>query len=310
MTWLAFGALLLVLAALPVLAERMRGPIDARARRGATGSFAELSQGLTYFDWRGPSRGPVVVCVHGLTIPSYVWTPLAEALALKGFRVLTYDLYGRGLSDRPPGVQDSDFFLRQLKELLEDQKVTSHVTLMGYSMGGAIATAFAAQYPGAIDKLVLLAPVGLGHRLGGFAEFCQRVPVLGDGLMQTFGGFVHRAGVNRKTPAPAAVPDMLARQRAEMDRRGTLRAVLSSQRNILSESREDDHRTFFRTGLPVLAVWGEEDAIIPLAALGRLTQMNRKVRQVSLPGADHALPWTHPREIMAALSDFLSDATL
>ena len=249
-------ALVLLIVAAPALAEALRRPVDARARREASGDVADLGDGQTYYEWRGPSRGPVVVCVHGLSTPSYVWAPLAVALALKGFRVLTYDLYGRGLSDRPAGVQDSAFFLRQLKELLENQQISSHVTLMGYSMGGAIATAYAARHPALVDKLVLLAPAGLGHRLSPFLEFCRRVPVLGDAAIRLFGSLVHR------------------------------------------------------TGLPMLAVWGEDDAIIPLSALGRLTQLNRHVRQVSLPGAGHSLPFTHPRQIMDALSDFLSDASL
>lgn len=303
-------ALVLLIVAAPALAEALRRPVDARARREASGDVTDLGDGQTYYEWRGPSRGPVVVCVHGLTTPSYVWAPLAEALALKGFRVLTYDLYGRGLSDRPAGVQDSAFFLRQLKELLENQQISSHVTLMGYSMGGAIATAYAARHPALVDKLVLLAPAGLGHRLSPFLEFCRRVPVLGDAAIRLFGSLVHRAGLGRQQPVSAAVPDILARQRGEMAWRGTLPAVLSSQRHMLAENREEDHRQLYRTGLPMLAVWGEDDAIIPLSALGRLAQLNRHVRQVSLPGAGHSLPFTHPRQIMDALSDFLSDASL
>ncbi|GHE01716.1 hypothetical protein U879_16230 [Defluviimonas sp. 20V17] len=315
MTWLgglglALPALVLLTAAAPVLAEARRRPVDARARRQATGDFAELSDGLTYYQWRGPSRGPIVICVHGLTTPSYVWTPLAEALAQKGFRVLTYDLFGRGLSDRPAGPQDSDFFLRQLTELLADQQITSHFTLMGYSMGGAIATAFAARHPAAVNRLVLLAPAGLGHQLSRFFEFCRRVPVLGDGAMLLLGGIAYRSGLDRPQQIATESPEIPARMRGEMGLRGSLRAVLSSQRHMLAESRDDDHRQLYRTGLPMLAVWGEDDAIIPLATLGRLTQLNRTARQVCLPEADHFLPFTHPRQIMAALSDFLSDASL
>jgi pimeloyl-ACP methyl ester carboxylesterase len=65
----------------------------------------------------------------------------------KGHRVLTYDLYGRGYSDRPGGEQDARFFIRQLEDLLEHQGVTQPVTLLGYSMGGAIGAAFAAKHP-------------------------------------------------------------------------------------------------------------------------------------------------------------------
>ncbi|MFC2966929.1 alpha/beta fold hydrolase [Acidimangrovimonas pyrenivorans] len=307
MIWTALGLALLLILAAPWLAERLRPEIDARGRRLAEGDFAELSDGLTYYRWHGPARGPVVVCVHGLTTPSYVWLPIARALAHLGFRVLTYDLYGRGLSDRPGGVQDSAFFLRQLRELLDDQEVTGGITLMGYSMGGAIATAFAAEYPETVDRLVLLAPAGLGHRLGRFLEFCERVPVLGDGLIRLFGAGVHRRVVGPAGPVSSAVPDIVQRMRGEMGYRGTLPAVLSSQRHMLTEDLEAVHRQLGRTKLPVLAIWGEEDPIIPLAALGRMAQLNRSARQVTVPGAGHGLPYTHPREVMAAISDVLRE---
>lgn len=82
-------------------------------------------------------RGPVAVCVHGLTTPSFVWHGLARGLATFGYRVLIYDLYGRGYSDRAPGHQDQAYFLQQLNDLLEDQQIKGDITLLGYSMGGA-----------------------------------------------------------------------------------------------------------------------------------------------------------------------------
>ena len=301
MTWTLLGLLLLGLVAAPVAVERLRPAIDARARRMATGAFVELSDGLTYCRWYGPARGPVVVCVHGLTMAGSVFQPLAETLAGLGFRVLTYDLYGRGLSDRPGGVQDRAFFLRQLHEVLDDQEVSGGVTLIGYSMGAAIATAFAVGYPERVIRMVLLAPAGLGHRPTRFGGFAARVPVLGDALMRLAGGIVLRRGFD------PAVPELAARWRAEIGYRGTLPAVLSSQRHMLAEDLEAEHRKLGRSGLPVLAVWGAEDPIVPLAALGRLAQINRQARQVTLDGAGHGLPFTHTAAVMAALSEFLRE---
>ena len=109
MLW--FVLLVLALAALlPFADEWRRKPMNAAARTVARGDFADLSQGRTCYRWTGPLRGPVAVCVHGLTTPSQVWDSIAEGLAAQGFRVLTYDLYGRGFSDRPPGRQDAGFF--------------------------------------------------------------------------------------------------------------------------------------------------------------------------------------------------------
>jgi len=63
------------------------------------GNYVALSDGVTRYQWEGPSEGPVVVLVHGATIPMWVWKNLAADLAEGGFRVLRYDKFGRGYSD-------------------------------------------------------------------------------------------------------------------------------------------------------------------------------------------------------------------
>jgi len=91
---------------------------------------------VTHYRWHGPIDGPVIVAVHGLTTPATVWNGMIPFLTAQGYRVLSYDLYGRGFSDAPSGAQNIAFFTRQLGELLADQEITDAVTLMGYSMGG------------------------------------------------------------------------------------------------------------------------------------------------------------------------------
>jgi len=89
-------------------------------------------------------------------------------------QVLRYDLYGRGLSDDPPVNHDAPLFVDQLFELLSalefvdkqkkdgDDDTTAYrsnnvrITLLGHSMGGGIAVAFAEKYPDLIDRLVLI----------------------------------------------------------------------------------------------------------------------------------------------------------
>lgn len=306
MIW-ALIAVLCLLALAPLLAEALRAPMDARARRLATGDFAELSRGLTYYEWHGPSRGPIVVCIHGLSTPSYIWKPLAKALTGLGIKVLTYDLYGRGLSDRPAGVQDRAFFVSQLDELLDKLEVNQGVTLIGYSMGGAIATAFAQDHPERVDRLVLVAPAGLGHSPSRFLAFCARMPVLGDWLMRLFGAIVHRRSVDRTLPERPEVPGIVARIAGEMGYRGSLSAVLSSLRNMLAADMAPAHRMLGQTDLPVLAIWGGKDKVIPLSALGRLAQLYRDARQVEVAEATHMLPYSHPEAIMAALTEVLRE---
>ena len=74
----------------------------------------QLSQGYVHYELGGPVGGEKVVLVHGLSVPYYIWDPTFDALTEAGFRVLRYDLYGRGFSDRPKLRYDADLFDEQL----------------------------------------------------------------------------------------------------------------------------------------------------------------------------------------------------
>lgn len=305
----ALVILILAILAVPVIIELMRKPMNDRARADAPGSFATLSQGITHYQWIGPMRGPVAVCVHGLTTPSFVWQGLAAGLARMGYRVLIYDLYGRGYSDRVTGRQTKAFFLRQLDDLLANQQVDSDITLVGYSMGGAIATAFAADHPDRIRHLVLLAPAGMGTGTGakGLAGFIIRTPVIGNWLMLALFARQHRKSTEAERDLPGSVENIVDLQQNELRYRGFIPAVLLSLRGILSRPQMDEHKAIHRAGIPVLAIWGDCDKVIPLSSLGTLTQWSRHARQDTIQGAGHGLPYTHTDEVLRSLTNALRD---
>lgn len=302
MTWIALVLAILILS--PIVAHQLRKPVNEAARLRAPGAFAALSDGQTHYQWDGPKDGRVMVCIHGLTTAGYVWDALVPELTRMGFRVLRYDLFGRGVSDAPRGPQDAAFFLRQLQDLLADQQVDGPVSVMGYSMGGAIATAWAAQNPDRVEALYLVAPAGLGRVGTPFTRFCSDVPVLGDGAMHALGGIMLRHGFRQ---AAKAVPGqaLLDRQMAETRVRGFLPAVLSSYRNILADDQTALHEQIAARNIPVLAVWGGADAVIPSTSPGRLALINRAARQVSVDDATHALPASHATDIRVAIQAFL-----
>lgn len=294
------------LAALPWLAERRRHGAEA-FRAKAPGRFAKLGSGVTHYQWLGSGRGPVVVCVHGLTTPSPVWYALAAGMGQLGFRVLIYDLYGRGFSDAPRGKQDTTFFVRQLKDLLDHQNLRDEVTLIGYSMGGAIATAFTAQHSSYVRRLVLLASAGIWLRESRLTEWARGVPVLGDWVHHVILARRDRRALRQQLGDSFDIRGIIELQLAEYESRGFLRSVLSSRRYALAERLEDAHRTIGREGIPVVGLWAEHDDIIPLKSLGTLTQWNRSVRQEVINGADHRFPYTHAAETTQVLASVLRE---
>ncbi|MCX7558063.1 alpha/beta hydrolase [Sulfitobacter sp. F26204] len=303
MIWLLFlGALV----AAPLVIEHRRQTMDDAIRGSATGNFVELSQGVTHFEWHGPQRGPVLVCVHGLTTPGFVWRGLARALAKSGYRVLTYDLYGRGYSSKPKGLQDRAFFVNQLAELLAYEGVSDRFTLVGYSMGGAIATCFARAYPARIHQLVLIASAGMHVPQAGLVGFIKDTPLIGDWLMLALYPFVLRRGLKAERSLPTSVPHINDLQLGELELKGFVPAVLASLRGILSEDLSHDHRAIAAQGTPVLAIWGREDDMIHSSALGTLAAWNRDVQHEMIEGAGHGLTYTHTDQVFQIMNDWLN----
>jgi pimeloyl-ACP methyl ester carboxylesterase len=292
-------------AVLPFFLEKLRRPMNKRLRGMAEGRFVRLPQGVTHYRWFGPAEGPVVVCVHGLTTPSFVWESVAARLVSGGYRVLVYDLYGRGYSDRPKGAQDADFFVRQLSDLLASQDVTEPFDLVGYSMGAAIATAYAARNPQRVRRLGLIAPAGMGVHMGPVARFVCRTPVIGDWIFLMSYPTQLRNGANRERRLPMTVQDLTDRLLFQISTQGYLPAILASLRGILSAPQEADHRTVAEAGVPVLAIWGQADAIIPLARKATFEGWQPQAQTAVIANAGHSLIYTHAERVCGLLLPFL-----
>ncbi|WP_420012516.1 alpha/beta fold hydrolase [Tateyamaria sp.] len=299
MTWVLL--LVAALIAMPFTIEWMRDGLSERYMKTAPGEFALLSQGQTHYEWLGPNRGPVALCIHGLTTPSFVWRGMAKGLALMGFRVLIYDHYGRGYSERIKGKQDAAFFLQQIDDLLLHEKVQEPLTVIGYSMGGAVATRFAAARPGLVKQLVLIAPAGMQHVMGKAATFARDTPILGDWLFLMTYPRLLRKGIAAEVGLPGSVEGITALQQTETDKRGYFPAVLSSLRGVLRDTTEEAHRAVAAAGIPVLAIWGAEDDVIPLAAREVLAEWNPSARHAVIADAGHGVTYTHTDQVLEAL---------
>jgi pimeloyl-ACP methyl ester carboxylesterase len=96
-------------------------------------------------------------------------------------------------------------------------------------------------------------------------------------------------------------------QIAQLDRRGFVPALLSSLRGILSDVQEADHRTIGRADVPVIAIWGTEDQVIPIRAMGQLAAWNRNALQETVEGAGHDLVHAQADEVTNRLRQALRE---
>lgn len=104
-----------------------------------------------FFERRG--SGDDLVLVHSLGARLALWDDVVPAFAAS-YRVLRYDVRGHGRSRGEPGEVTIDLMREDLRALL-DRLGIRRTHLVGLSMGGMIAQAFAAAYPERVDALVL-----------------------------------------------------------------------------------------------------------------------------------------------------------
>lgn len=108
-----------------------------------------------HYHYEEIGQGPPVLLLHGFTGTKGTWEGLVNDLK-KDFRVITIDLLGHGETDCPldPTRYDITHAAKDLKELL-DKLNEEKVHLLGYSMGGRLALAFACLFPERIASLLL-----------------------------------------------------------------------------------------------------------------------------------------------------------
>ncbi len=279
-------------------------PLDDTARQLAPGKFAELPNGQVHYQWFGPEDGEITVLVHGFSTSSFVWAGLIEPLTAAGLRVLTYDHYGRGWSDRPKAVYSEVFFDNQLSDLLKHLDIRQPVNIVGYSMGGGVGTYFTANHSGQVKKLALIAPAGFPVEIGVLAEVIK-FPVAGDWLMDVLGSGTMIAEMSKAENQGVAIPDLLERYKIQMSYKGYLPALLSTLRHFPMNNMSASYRSVGDMGIPVLALWGSEDRIVPAENAERLSLLVPQASVRIIEGGTHAITYSRPEEVSSALTDFL-----
>lgn len=232
-------------------------------RKKYSGSFIKLPCGETHYELKG--NGEAVVLVHGYATPYFIYDKIFAFLVEKGYKVLRYDLLGRGLSERVNGDYTPALFAMQLKELTDALLPGEKFFLFGTSMGGAVVTAYAAKYPQKIKKLFLLAPAGMEYNAPFYMKMAQK-PVIGELMFKTLGGKLLLNGSCSELIFSKDQTDYYLEKFAEGARyKGFLAATLSSLRNTLMrpDVTVENYKKTAQNGVPVCTIWGTADKTMP-----------------------------------------------
>ena len=256
--------------------------------------------------------GEPVLFIHGVGGWAEHWQGTFPALARAGFKAIACDLPGFGLSAAPADVRYLDppnpYYARFIQELLAALGL-ERVTLVGHSLGGAIAAVSAMCFPEIISRLVLVAPGGFGRalspslRLCGLPLFAQAARIAPERLFRRF--------VTSDWHDRERVPEWFYADALHYCRNGALAEfgrVMSQLVTLRGPKRSLQRAWRNRAGeifCPTLIMWGRQDRTVPLSNATSFDGLGNAQREV-VEDAGHLLMLEQPDLFQRSLLSFLS----
>jgi pimeloyl-ACP methyl ester carboxylesterase len=237
---------------------------------------------------RGGRGRPLLVLHPEFT--AHTWAPYHDALAAR-FLVLAPDHPGFGASERPAWLDSIDDLVLHYVDLL-DLLQLERVAIVGTSLGGWIAAAFASAHPERVERLVLAAPAGI--KVDGVARYDYFANPVEDVLLHLFHDPARAAQI-----LPSAYDaEMLVRGYHEL----TTLARLSWNPYLYDPKLA---RRLARIAAPTLIVWGEDDAVLPLPHAHAWAAAMPAARLQLLPACGHLVPFEQAGAFAALAIQFL-----
>ncbi|MEM2333991.1 MAG: alpha/beta hydrolase, partial [Candidatus Caldarchaeum sp.] len=228
-------------------------------------------------------RGHPLLLIHGWGSSSFSWRKNYPVLS-SVFRVVAVDLPGFGMSSRLPSGFHLDTVSSHLFRFLETLDI-DRVSLIGHSMGGAIASHMAAQHPEKVSKLVLVSPSLLGEGSGKRPFFVElaRNKFVGKVLARVM---LNRYFVRRALKNAYSNPGLVDEEMVEGYFQSVVRSgpVLLDAFNIM---REFNLSVMEKIECDVLFVLGEKDSWVP-ADGNRAIAERIGAKHVVIPDAGHS----------------------
>lgn len=265
------------------------------------GSYADLPNGYR-IHYQDIGQGPAVVFLHGSGSGASGHSNFKgnyPVIVEGGFRAIVPDLIGYGYSDKPDDVEYSlDFFVECLKQTLDAAGV-ERASLVGNSLGGAIAIKYALDYPDRVDKLVLMAPGGVEDQPDYFKMpgmqlmrevFTSPEPLTPERMKQFF--------IDAFVVDPSVIEDELVQERwatAQLQNPQVVKSMtVPNMTDRLPELRG-----------PTLVFWGMDERMMPESGIMKLAKGCRNAQIVLLSECGHWVMLEHRDLFNRMTLDFL-----
>lgn len=263
------------------------------------GKYAKLANGRTihYLD---QGSGPVVVFLHGSGSGASGHSNFKfnyPFLAENGYRVIVPDLIGYGYSDKPEDVDyHIDFFVECVKQTLDSIGIDK-VTLIGNSLGGAIAIRYALTYPDQVEKLNLMAPGGIEDQPSYFTMPGMQI------MKEVFTGGQNKDSLEQFIRRGLVYDDSVVDEQLVNERWGIFQQQNTKVITSMVVPNMEDQLGELRC--PIIAFWGANENMMPETGIAKLTKKCKNIRLTIVSECGHWVMVEHKDLFNRMTLDFL-----
>lgn len=270
------------------------------------GDFVTLSDGTRiHYVASVSGQRPAVILIHGLMDSTEQWRANIDALA-QTHHVWAIDLVGFGFSSRlTTPIYSMKMFARTVREFMDAQGI-ARASIVGHSLGGAVALEFAHDFPARVEKLVLIAPATYLLQFRPELRVAKHLPFV---LRALIGWTMTNRRARERALRDALGdpahfdPEELARRMRPMRVRGTADALVAMLGSPNGSALPQDLE---RITAPTLILWGTRDRAVPPRHGQYHARALPNAKLVLLENAGHIPQYEYPERVNALLSEFLA----
>jgi len=251
---------------------------------------------------RGPRDAPCVVMLHGFGSSLQTFDAWAEGLS-SHYRVIRLDLPGFGMTGADPTGDYSDARTTKLLAGLLDKLHVAKASFIGNSMGGRFAWEFAANEPDRVEKLILISPDGFASTGFEYGK-APAVPLMLRALPYTMPKSMLKQTLVPAYAEPTRLSDATVTRYYDFMRApGVRQAVIDRTAQTVLQ---DPVPLLRKIKAPTLLLWGEKDAMIPIANSADYLSAIPNAKLVKLPDLGHVPQEEQPGPTLDIVSKFLA----
>lgn len=254
----------------------------------------------------------LLLLIHGLSSPIFVWDRLLKYLELYDYDYLIYDLWGRGKSDKPKTIYNTALYHSQLDYLLEDIKKIKkykNFSYAGMSLGGWIATSYASIHKQNLDKVILIDPLGFHLKINQIYT-----TLLGSKMTENFLSkfskpfFKHLSYYDFHDYKNISYyqKKMMESLETKEEIKGFTHSVLSTLKNVLSEDMKTAYHNLQDKQKDILLIWGDKDKTIPYKTSGLLREILPESKFITIRKAGHIPHCEKAEEVAEHINAFFN----